>query len=105
MKMLLRPELIYAIMAMTAFTLLNRWFGYWIMQFVPISGRVTAALEALPGAILISVVAPTALKAGPIGVACVLATALFMWRFKNSSLAVLFGVAIVIALRNFDIAT
>lgn len=97
---MLRPEVIYAIIAMTTFTLLNRWFGYWVMQFVPLSGRIKAALEALPGAILISVVAPSALKAGPIGIVCIAATAFFMWKFKDSSLAVLFGVVIVVALRN-----
>lgn len=97
--MFLRPEVLYAILAMTCFTLLNRWFGYWVMQFVPLSGRLKAALEALPGAILIAVVAPSALKAGITGLVCITATALFMWKFKNSSLAVLFGVAIVILLR------
>ena len=101
--MLLRPEVIYAIIAMAAFTLLNRWFGYWVMQFVPLSGRVAAALEALPGAILISVVAPSALKAGPIGLICIIATAIFMWKVKDASLAVLFGISIVIGLRYFDI--
>ena len=101
--MTLRPELIYAILAMTSFTLLNRWFGYWVMQFIPLSGRIKAALEALPGAILIAVVAPSALNAGAMGLVCIVATGLFMWKFNNSSLAVLFGIAIVVLLRNLPL--
>ena len=53
-----------AILAMAAATYVVRFAGYWIMSRVPLTPFLRAALEALPGAIIIATVVPLAVRGG-----------------------------------------
>lgn len=58
------PLTLAAILAMGAVTYLTRLAGYWMVRRLTLQGRLAAALEAVPGAILIAVIAPAALTTG-----------------------------------------
>ena len=70
--------------------------GLLLAQWLPERGAARRAMEALPGSILISLVAPNILDAGPWGVGGALLTALITWRSRNVFLAMLAGMAVVI---------
>ncbi|SLN53344.1 AzlD family protein [Oceanibacterium hippocampi] len=86
-----------AIMAMAALTYLTRTAGYWVARRLDLGGRIGMGLRAMPGAVLISLVAPTALAAGVAEAAASLVTVLFAARGAPFLLAVAAGVATVIA--------
>lgn len=56
------------IVVMALATYACRSLGYLVMGYVPITPAVRRALDALPGAVVVSVVLPGALTAGPSGV-------------------------------------
>ena len=58
------PNVLAAIMAMAVATYLTRIAGYWLVRRFTLSGRIAAGLEAVPGAILIALIAPAALATG-----------------------------------------
>ncbi|MDJ0948236.1 MAG: AzlD domain-containing protein [Alphaproteobacteria bacterium] len=58
------PLTLAAILAMGAVTYLTRFAGFWLVRRLTLRGRLAAALEAVPGAILISVIAPAAFATG-----------------------------------------
>ena len=81
-----------AILLMAIATYLTRIGGVLLIQYVPIRGRLATALEAMPGAILIAVIAPIALATGwpePIAAAIVLVAAIKL----HTALVVLVGMA------------
>lgn len=53
-----------AILLMAMATYLTRIGGVLLIQYVPVRGRLATALEAMPGAILIAVIAPIAFASG-----------------------------------------
>ena len=71
------------------FGFLSIEMGYFTMAF----------MQAIPGAILASIVAPSALAAGPAEAMATALTALCAWRFGNLPLAMGVGVGAVLALR------
>ncbi len=54
-----------AIFGMAAATYATRLLGYWLLQGRSIGGRLKAALEAVPPAILTAVIAPAVFMQGP----------------------------------------
>jgi len=58
------PTALAAIVAMGVATYLTRIAGYWLARHFTLSGRVQAGLEAVPGAILIALIAPAAFATG-----------------------------------------
>jgi uncharacterized membrane protein len=58
------PAALAAIFAMALATYLTRIAGYWLVRHVTLSKRVQAGLEAVPGAILIALIAPAAFATG-----------------------------------------
>ena len=92
------PALV-AIVGMALVTYLTRASGLWLMGRVTLTPRTEAALRAVPGAVLISILAPSALAAGPAEIGASLATVLLMLRTRNLLLAIVVGVAVVLALR------
>lgn len=58
------PDNLLAIIAMAVATYAIRLSGLWIAEYIPSSGRMRAALDALPAAVLTAVVAPMALATG-----------------------------------------
>jgi uncharacterized membrane protein len=88
-----------AILAMALATYLCRASGVMLMSRVRLTPRVTRALRALPGSIVVATVAPLALEAGPpaiVGVAAALAT-MAVVRYELAALLV--GLGVVSALR------
>jgi uncharacterized membrane protein len=53
-----------AILAMAAVTYLTRIVGLFVADRLTLSGRAKAAFDAIPPAVLVAVVAPTALTTG-----------------------------------------
>jgi uncharacterized membrane protein len=60
-------EIYLAIFGMAIATYATRLAGYWLLQGRVISGRMKAALEAVPPAILTAVIAPAVFLEGPAG--------------------------------------
>lgn len=87
-----------AILAMAAATYLTRIAGLWLVRFLSISGRVKAALDAVPPAILMAVIAPTAFATGWAETAAAGVTVLAALRLPFI-LAVITGVVSVVLLR------
>jgi uncharacterized membrane protein len=63
--MTVSPDNLLAIGAMALATYATRLLGLWVAEYIPASGRLRAALDALPAAVLTAVVAPMALATGP----------------------------------------
>ena len=88
-----------AIIAMALATGATRLSGLYLMRFTKVEGRMKAAFDALPPAILMAVIAPTVLTTGVAETGAGIITALAAW-FRLPLLAVLLiGVASVVALR------
>ncbi len=88
-----------AILAMAAATFVVRFAGYWIMSRVPLTPFVRAALDALPGAIIVSTVVPLAMREGLdawLGIAAAAAAMIFI---RKDIAALGLGVGAVIAAR------
>lgn len=88
-----------AIVAMALATFCVRIAGYWIMGRVPLTPFMRAALEALPGAIMISTVLPLALKGGPSAWVGIAAAAAATLAFKRDLAALACGLGAVILAR------
>jgi uncharacterized membrane protein len=88
-----------AIVGMAVVTYLTRVSGLWLMGRITLTPRIEAGLRAVPGAVIISILAPSALAAGPAEIGAVLATVLLMLRTRNLLVAIVAGVAVVWALR------
>jgi len=89
------------ICGMALATYASRAAGLMLMSRISPGPRLTRFMHAIPGAILASIVAPSALTSGPAEAIATVATALTAWRFGNLPLAMLAGVAVVLGLRQF----
>ncbi|MDX1400737.1 MAG: AzlD domain-containing protein [Kiloniellales bacterium] len=96
----LDPIVLAAILAMAGATYLTRIAGYILVQKVGFSTRLASALEAVPGAILIALIAPIVLATGVAETLAALVT-LLLARKVPSLLAIVGGVAAVALLRQF----
>ena len=97
--MTMHPTALVAILLMAIVTYACRAGGYWMMGRVTISPRVEAGLQYLPGAVLISLVAPAMAEEGIPGVMAVIATAIAMRTTSNLLVALLAGVGTVWLMR------
>ncbi len=88
-----------AIAAMALVTALLRAGGYWAMRLVPMTPRLERILAALPGAIVVALIAPGILRAGLVGWATAAATVAAMLVLKNAIVALVIGILTAIALR------
>jgi uncharacterized membrane protein len=87
-----------AIAGMALATYLTRIAGLWVVRFLKVEGRARAALDAMPPAILMAVVAPVAFATGPAESIAAAITAIAAFRLPLVA-AVAVGVAAVVALR------
>jgi uncharacterized membrane protein len=83
-----------------AVTYLLRFGGLMLTSRLPSSGRCRRFMDALPGTILLSLVAPGIVSAGWWGALGALATALCAYKTGNTFVSMLLGVAIVAVQRN-----
>eukprot|EP01031_Cornospumella_fuschlensis_P014950 gene14950-18266_t len=79
---------------MAATTVFNRTAGFLLMRLVPLTPRVRKILDSLPGAVLVAIVAPTAVH-GDLALILGLVAAFVAARLtKNDFIAVLAAVAV-----------
>ena len=90
---------IATIIAMAAATYLTRIGGLYLMKGITVKGRLKAALDALPPAVLMAVIAPTVLATGPAETIAAAITAGAACLRLPMRAVVAIGVAAVIALR------
>lgn len=87
------------IIAMAVATYLTRIGGLYLMRGVTVKGRLKAALDALPPAVLMAVIAPTVLSSGPAETIAAVITAAAAFLRLPMLVVVAIGVAAVVALR------
>ncbi len=97
--MIIDPITLVAILGMALATYTTRAGGLWLMGRLPASARVEAGLRHIPGAVLIALIAPSALARGPAEAIATLVTMLVAARTRNVLLAMVIGVAVVWGLR------
>lgn len=96
--MTFEPSTLLAIAAMAVVTYATRISGFWVVRFVPVAGRWRAALEAVPAAVLMSVIAPMVFMTGPAESLAAAITLLAALRLPLI-VAVVAGVGSVVVLR------
>ncbi len=69
-----------AILAMAAVTYATRVTGFALVRQMELTGRAKLALEAVPGAVLVALVAPAVLTSGPADALAGALTILAAWR-------------------------
>ena len=93
------PVTLVAIVLMALATYATRAGGLWLASRFDLSERAGAWLDQIPGAILVSLVAPTILMGGPIEVLAALVVVLVSLRTGSLPAAMVIGVGTVLALR------
>jgi uncharacterized membrane protein len=88
-----------AIIGMAVATYATRASGLYLMRGVVVTGRLKAALDALPPAILMAVIAPTILTTGVAETSAAALTAVAAFMRLPLVVTVLIGVVSVVALR------
>ena len=83
-----------AIVVMAVVAFLMRAGGYWMMAHVPLTPRVRRILEALPGSIVVAIVAPIVVRGGPVAALAVFTAAVVMILRRNELLAVIAGIVV-----------
>lgn len=73
------------IVVMTLVTTLNRMAGFYVMRYVPITARMRRILDALPGAVLVALLAPGAVR-GDLAMLSGLAVAIICARLVRNDL-------------------
>ena len=96
----LRPVVVAVIFGMALVTYATKAGGLWLLGRVELSERLEAGLEILPGAIVVSILAPELASGGPAELAAggvVLAVA---WRTDNVLVALGCGIGAVLLFRS-----
>lgn len=78
-----------------------RFGGLLLASRFPRTGRFRRGLDALPGALLFSLVVPGLIAEGGWGLVAGLLTALVVWRTRNTLLAMLVGMLVIYLVRRF----
>jgi len=76
-----------------------RFGGLILAQHLPKTGAVRRGMDALPGALLFSLVLPSIMSEGLWGVAAGALTALVAFRTKNLLLSMIVGMAVILVQR------
>ena len=87
------------IVLMALATYATRAGGLWLASRLALSERAEAWLDYIPGAILVSIVAPVVLAGGIAEALAALAVILVAWRTGNLPIAMVTGVCAVLLLR------
>jgi uncharacterized membrane protein len=88
-----------AIVLMALATYATRAGGLWLASRFDLSERAGAWLDQIPGAILVSLVAPTVLMGGPVEVLAAIVVVIVSLRTGSLPAAMVIGVGTVLALR------
>ena len=95
----LDPLVVGVILAMAVVTFLTKIGGLWLLSRFEVSDRLEAGISVLPGAIVIAILGPELAEGGPPEWAAAGLTLAVMWRTGNILLALIAGVAGVVAFR------
>lgn len=87
------------ILGMGVVTYLTRIGGIWLMTSIRLSGRLKRAINALPAAILVALVAPAVFTTNIADMGAALVTLLLAVKTRNVLLAMLVGWISVLGLR------
>lgn len=95
---------LWIILAGAVVTYLTRIGGHLVLsRFQRLHPRIEAALDAVPAAVLTTLVAPAAAAAGPIEWAALAVAALMALRGSGLSMIFFAGAAVLILLRNLPL--
>ena len=100
--MAIDPGALFTIVLMALATYVTRAGGLWLASRFDLSERAGAWLDQIPGAILVSPVAPTILMGGPVEVLAALAVVIVSLRTGSRPAAMVIGVGTVLALRAME---
>jgi uncharacterized membrane protein len=81
-----------AILAMAVVTYAIRSGGFWLMGYVPLTRRVRSILNALPGAVIVAIILPLAVRGGTAATVAVMTALVVMALRRNDLVAVVCGV-------------
>jgi uncharacterized membrane protein len=95
----LDPQALLTILLMALATYATRAGGLWLASRLTLSERVEAWLDHIPGAMLVSIVAPVVLASGPAEALAAVAVVLVAWRTGSFPVAMVTGVCAVLVLR------
>jgi uncharacterized membrane protein len=98
----LDPITLLAIVLMALATYATRAGGLWLASRFDLSERAGAWLEQIPGAILVSLVAPTVLLGGPAEALAAVAVVLVALKTGSLPAAMVTGVGAVLVLRTLE---
>lgn len=96
----LDPLVVGVIGAMAVATYATKAGGLWLLDGVDLSDRTRAGLEAVPGAIVVSILGPELAAAGPAEWSAGGVAVLVAWRTDSLALALVTGVGAVLAFRS-----
>ena len=97
--MAIDPGTLLAIILMALATYATRSGGLWLASRFDLSERAGAWLDQIPGAILVSLVAPAIIMGGPIEVLAAVVVVIVSLRTGSLPAAMVIGVGTVLALR------
>ena len=92
------PWFLATILGMGAVTYATRLAGLWLSRGAAPTGRLAVGMQAIPGCLLMGLIAPAIAK-GPAEAVAALVTAIVAWRLGRPVPALALGVATVVALR------
>lgn len=95
----LDPLTVGTILAMALATYVTKASGLWILDRITLSERAEAGLEALPGGIIVAILAPRLVDGGPATWVAAAAVILVAYRTDNVLLSLLVGFVLVLVLR------
>jgi uncharacterized membrane protein len=88
-----------AIIGMGVATYLTRLSGFYLLRGLNLSGPMKAALDALPPAVLMAVIAPVILATGPVETIAAAITAVVAFFRLPLAVTIVVGIVSVVAMR------
>lgn len=95
----LSPFVVAVILTMSLSTYVTKASGLWLLGRVDVPDRVEAGLETLPGAVIVSILGPELVQAGPPEWAAGAVVLVLAWRTDSVLLALVGGVGAVLIFR------
>jgi uncharacterized membrane protein len=100
-----RSEVLWLILVFGSASLICRISGFWLMRFVTITPRLEASLKAVPLAVMIGIVVPTAFSGKPLELLALALIIVMMRLTKSDLLSAAAGVAVIATGRWLQLAT
>lgn len=96
----LEPRAVLTILGMGLATFFSRVLGYYVISRIAIRGRLAGALQAVPGAVLVALIAPTMFSSSVADTLASAITVALAWRV-STLVALLGGVVSIVLLRGW----